>query len=300
MKKNRKTLSILTGMLLVLLLFTGARLSGPVNKIRPLLKVVILDVWQGDASLIIFPNKKTLLIDAGPGGSEYTKFDAGKSVVSPYLRKNRISFIDTIVWTHPHSDHIGGIPSVLDKARAGEVLDCGMAYTTELYINCLTVVDREKIKYTIPRANDRIKLDPLVQVKVVHPSKNWEYSNNPNDNSIVIKVKYGKVSFLFTGDAENEAEDFMVREGQDIKATILKVPHHGSDTSSSDDFLDTVDPEAAVISVGRNNKFGHPAKSTIAKYQERGIKIYRTDQNGDLTFTTDGEHYTVDTAKKEF
>lgn len=287
--------------LLLLLSLPGyARLLGPVNRLKPLMKVVILDVWQGDSSLIILPNKKTILIDAGPGGSEYSKFDAGKSVILPFLKKNRVSRIDLAVWTHPHSDHIGGIPYLLNRAACGQVYDCGMAYTTDLYINCLTVIDKKKIKYTIPYAGDKTALDPSVRIDLCHPSRDWSYSSNPNDNSIVLKIKFGKVAFLFTGDAENEAEDFMIRAGRDLKAAVLKVPHHGSDTSSTEDFIDAVDPEAAVISVGRNNKFGLPTSATVAKYRSRDLKLMRTDQHGDITFTTDGEHFIVETSKKEF
>ncbi len=272
-------------------------LRGKVNKKRPLLKFVVLDVWQGDSILVIFPNKKTMLVDAGLGGSEYSKFDAGRSVVAPYLRQHHIKELTYFIMTHPHSDHIGGMPYILKHFKIAHVEDCGMPYATSLYAKCLTLIDKKKIPYDIPMLGDVEKIDPRVKVKILHPSKEWEYSNNPNDNSIVIKVKYGKVSFLLTGDAEDSAEEFLLDEGIDLSAAVIKVPHHGSDTSSSDDFIDAVEPEIAIISVGRNNKFGHPRPSTIAKYVERGIKIYRTDYDGTVEIVTDGLKYEVHTQK---
>ncbi len=272
-------------------------LRGKINPKRPLLKFIVLDVWQGDSILVVFPNRKVMLVDAGLGGSEYSKFDAGKMVVLPYLKKHHIKEINYFIMTHPHSDHIGGMPYLLEHIKIDRAYDCGMPYATELYMRCLNLIDKEYVKYLIPRLGDYIKIDPRVMVKILHPSKDWEMSNNPNDNSIVVKIKYGKVSFLLTGDAEDNAEEFMLDEGLDLSATIIKVPHHGSDTSSSDDFIDAVNPEVAIISVGKNNKFGHPRPSTIAKYEERGVKIYRTDYDGTVEVITDGLKYEIHTEK---
>ncbi|MBU1078182.1 MAG: MBL fold metallo-hydrolase [Spirochaetes bacterium] len=298
MKKAFKTVLLI---LLVCILFQvplHAELKGKVDLKKPLLKVVFLDVWQGDSILLIFPNKKSMLIDGGSGGNKYSRFDAGRMVINPYLKKNHISSIHDLVMTHPHSDHIGGLVEVLKAKKIDNVFDCGMSYTTELYLDCLTLIDKKKINYNIPSRGDKIKVDPLVDIKVLHPGKDWSYSDNPNNNSIVIKVKYKKVSFLFTGDIEEEVEYNILDSGEDLSATVLKVPHHGSDTSSSDAFLSAVDPETAVIMVGKNNKFGHPTPSILASYEDRNIKLFRTDYDGDVTFITDGSHYEVKSLKR--
>lgn len=298
----KKLIKIIFSLLLFFFLFDTdlySGLEGKINLQKPLLKVTVLDVWQGDSILVVFPNKKIMLVDGGLGGNKYSRFDAGKMVISPYLKRRKFSRIHNLVMTHPHSDHIGGLLAILKKFKIGQVMDSGMTYTTEIYLNCLTVIDKKKIKYIIPETGDQINLDRRVKVKVLHPAKDWEYSDNPNDNSIVLRIKYGKVSFLLTGDIEDRAEYNLLEEGVNLSSTILKVPHHGSATSSSDDFLDAVDPEVAVISVGRNNKFGHPSPSVLASYQDQDIKIYRTDYNGDITFITDGAHYKVETKKRK-
>ena len=288
-------------MFIVIFLFQinlDASLQGKLKSGKPVLKVVFLDVWQGDSMLVIFPNKKTLLIDGGSGGSKYSRFDAGKMIIGPYLRKNRISKIDAIVTSHPHSDHIGGLLNIFKRFKINTVYDSGMTYTTELYMNCLTIIDKKKMKFKIPHLGQKIKIDPDVEVKVLHPSKDWSYSDNPNDNSIVLHIKYGKVSLLFTGDIEESVEFHLIEEGVDINSTILKVAHHGSDTSSSVDFIDAVNPEAAIVSVGKNNKFGHPSALVMSSYEDQGVSIYRTDYDGDITFITDGSHYKIKTEKR--
>lgn len=287
---------ILAFLVLSINLFS-AGLEGKVNYGKPLLKVIFLDVWQGDSALIITPSGKIALIDAGQGGSEYMRFDAGEMVIYPYCKQNGITKFDYVVMTHPHSDHIGGLPYIFNKIRISKIYDCGQPYTSQLYINCLETISEKKIKYSIPLGPLNLNWDPLIKVKVLHPPKGWNYSDNPNNNSIVIKIIYNKISFLFTGDAEDNAEYTMVDSKFDLNSTILKVPHHGSDTSSCDAFLDAVNPEVAVISVGKNNKFGHPSPSTLARYVQRGIKIYRTDYHGHITVITDGENYEIETQK---
>lgn len=295
----KKRLSVFIFLFLSFLIFTDlkASLQGKIDTSKPVLKVTVLDVWQGDSIFIQLPNKKTILVDGGLGGSKYSRFDAGKMVIAPYLKENRIKRLDKVIMSHPHSDHIGGLVYLLKKFKVDEIYDSGMSYTTELYLNCLTVVDKKKIKYKIPDSSKNIKADPRVKIRVLHPSKDWEYAENPNDNSIILHIRYKKVSFLLTGDMEDVVEAYLMEEGVELKSTVLKVAHHGSDTSSSDDFIDAVSPEIAVISVGKNNKFGHPSPSVIASYQDQDVKILRTDFDGEITFLTDGNHYQVKTQK---
>ncbi|MBN1898163.1 MAG: MBL fold metallo-hydrolase [Spirochaetes bacterium] len=293
----KKTLLILFSLLFIFLSPVYSA-EGKVNYGKPLLKVVILDVWQGDSILIITPKGKVVLIDAGMGGSEYMKFDAGKMVIYPYFKKHRINKIDYLVMTHPHSDHIGGLPYLLNKIKVNKCYDCGMPYTSGLYMNCLEIISEKKIKYVIPSGPATLKWDPYLKVKLIHPPKKWDYSDNPNNNSLSLKISYKKISFLFTGDIEEEVEEDILSSGQDLESTFLKVGHHGSDTSSSVNFIEAVNPKVAFVCVGKNNKFGHPSASVISRFTERGIKVFRTDYNGDISIITDGENYEIKTERK--
>ncbi len=299
--KSKKIIFVLCLIFPIILLFTCAKasLEGKVDLSKPLLRVVVLDVWQGDSIFIEFPNGKIALIDAGQGGMTYYRFDAGKMVVAPFLRRNHIKTIDYLVMTHPHADHIGGFPYILENFNVKNVYDCGMPYTTELYMRCLEIISKKHIHYEVPLGIKKLHWCPGVRIYQLHPTRDWEYSDNPNDNSIVLLIKYKKVSFLLTGDAEEASEASIVDSGFNIHATILKVPHHGSDTSSTDEFIDAVDPEVAIISVGKGNKFHHPAPTTILKYKSRGIKLYRTDYDGNVEILTDGYKYQIKTYKRK-
>ncbi len=251
---------------------------------------------QGDASLIQLPNNKNLLIDGGPGGDDYSRFDAGKKIILPYCQKNKIKKIDAIIMTHPHSDHIGGLLSILKKIPVECIYDCGMPHTSELYYQCLEIIDKKKIIYKIPTSGDEILLDPNVQITVLHPPKNWKYRKEANDNSIVIMIHYNKIKCLFTGDIEKEVEKILLNNSS-IESTLIKIPHHGSDTSSSDKFIKAVNSKIGIISVGKRNSFGHPSMEVIKKYKDHNTKVSRTDVDGHIIFITDGNHYTLKTIK---
>lgn len=254
------------------------------------LKVTFIDVGEGDSCLIQTPGGKNILIDGGKGSG-------GKEAL-PFLKRKGIRRIDTMVATHPDMDHIGGLLAVLDSnIRIGEVLDCGKAHTTATYRNFLNKIEQRKAtKYSQPRAGQTLNWGEEIKVRVLSPPHlRW----NSNDCSIVIKLTYGRVSFLFTGDAAEEAEKEMVSHfSTKLKSTILKAGHHGSRSSSSDDFLRVVRPKIAVISVGKN-PYGHPTKEVLDRLTHLGIKVYRTDLKGNITITTDGEDYRV-RARKGF
>ncbi len=254
------------------------------------LKVTFIDVGEGDSCLIQTPGGKNILIDGGKGFR-------GKEVL-PFLKRKGIRRIDTMVATHPDMDHIGGLLAVLDSnIRIGEVLDCGKAHTTATYKNFLNKIEQRKAtKYSQPRAGQTLNWGEEIKVRVLSPPHlRWD----SNDCSIVIKLTYGKVSFLFTGDAAEKAEKEMVsRYSTRLKSTILKAGHHGSKSSSSDDFLRAVRPKIAIISVGKN-PYGHPTKEVLDRLTRLGIKIYRTDLKGNIIITTNGEDYQV-RARKGF
>lgn len=262
------------------------------------LTVTFLNVGQGDSAVITTPAGKTGIID---GGFK----DKGRSVIIPFLKSKGIHRLDTMILTHPDGDHIGGLVYLLQHARAGgeylldirECLDPGKSHSTYLYQVFLKAVkQRPEIRYRIVRKGDRLNWGAGVTAEVVSPNHLHEDTNNC---SIVIKLTYGKISFLFTGDAAFEAEMDMVKNyGNTLNSTVLKADHHGSAYSPSEDFLKQVKPEVVIISVGERNKYGLPTKEAMARLSAGGPKIYRTDYQGTITITTDGETYDVTTERE--
>jgi competence protein ComEC len=254
-----------------------------------LLKVTFLDVGQGDSIFIQFPDKRNMLIDGGDG-----RFN----ILPSYLWDEGIRRIDYLVLTHPHADHVTGLVDVLSCFKIGEVWDSGQEFTSPEYERFLKIIDSKRTPYKIVRVGERLNIAPGIGIAILHPQKKFLRGggSEPNNNSIVIKLSYGKVKFLLTGDIEREAEGLIVKKyGSRLKSTILKVPHQGSKTSSTLKFLKKVSPECAIISVGARNPFGHPYPEVLERLQSLGIKIYRTDKNGAITITTDGKNYRIKT-----
>ncbi len=247
------------------------------------LTVYFLDVGQGDSILVQFGDKN-MLVDGGVK-------DMGPRVVS-CLESLGVEQIDVMVLTHPHEDHVGGLISVLKSFEVKKVLDSGQAHTTRTYENFLNLVDRKDIPYQAAEEGMSIDLAPEVAIEVLSPPSGG-LGDDLNENSVVLKVTYGKVSFLLTGDAGFEAEDHMISSGADLKSDILKVGHHGSRTSSSDDFLYAVSPSVSVISVGTDNPYGHPSKEALRRLESSGSEVLRTDLDGNATVTTDGVSFFV-------
>lgn len=270
------------------------------------LKIVFFDVSQGDGILIITPNGKNLLIDTGPGkgmlvqesepGKLVTEIDAGKEVIVPYLRSHNITLTGIII-THPHSDHFGGCLSILESGFIPRwFADAGVSASHPDYYKLLQYVEKNRIKYKILTPQEKIDLDPEVNIEVLGPVQKYPsevVDRAINNSSIVLKLEYKNFSVLFTGDIEIFAEMDLLEYKDKLKSKILKVAHHGSFTSTSEPFLDYVSPEVAIISCGKGNPFGHPHQETIDKLQKRKIKIYRTDQNGNITILTNGDNYWV-------
>lgn len=245
------------------------------------LQVYFIDVGQGDAILIVAPDGKTILIDGGEADSR----------VLPYLKKVGLTRLDLLIATHPHSDHIGGLVQVLKSVSVAKVVTNGQPTTTKTYENFLDAIATAKAEYVEVKRGDSLRLGGLT-FAVLNPSS--VKSDDLNDNSVVLRFVYGKVSFLFTGDAQSQAEAGMsVSSFSPVKANILKVGHHGSRTSSSKQFLALVKPDVAIYSAGKDNPYGHPHAETLAALFAIGAKIYGTDVNGTVVVTTDGSTYKV-------
>ncbi|MBX8944681.1 MBL fold metallo-hydrolase [Lysinibacillus sp. K60] len=242
--------------------------------------VHFIDVGQGDSILIESPSGKTMLIDGGVKG-------AGQQIVS-YLKELGINKLDIVVATHPDADHIGGLIPVLDNMTTEQFYDSGKVHTSQTFEEMLTQIDEKNIPYHVPKIGDDIEFDKDVNVKVLNAN---DQATDNNDASIVLKMTYGNVSFLLTGDAGVALEKEMLQ--YDVKATVLKAGHHGSNTSSSDEFVQAVKPEVAILSYGEDNKYGHPHAEVMDRLQAIGSKIYATADLGTITVSTDGVNYTV-------
>ena len=243
------------------------------------LKVHFLDVGQGDSIFIELPTNETILIDASIK-------DASNKIINS-LRDENVSKIDYVFATHPHSDHIGGMTAVIKAFDIGQIYMPKAVTTTKTYENLLLTIKDKNLKIKAAKAgNTIIDTDDL---KLVVLAPNQDSYESLNNYSIVLKLTYKEKSFLFMGDAETLSEKEITG---DVQADVLKVGHHGSRTSTSQAFLNKVNPSYAVISVGLNNDYKHPHQEVIDHLEKKNIKIYRTDQNGDIIFTTDG--YNID------
>ncbi len=246
------------------------------------LKVHFIDVGQGDSIFIETP-EQNILIDGG---------NRGDTVVH-YLQALGVRKLDLVVGTHPHADHIGGLINVMENIEVEAIMDPGVVHTTITFEDYLTLIDEKDIKFIEGRAGMQKDLGGGAELKVVHPVS--PSSNDLNNASIVARMTYGDVSFLFTGDAEKEAEAEMLNRDYVLQSTVLKAGHHGSRTSTTREFLDAVKPETAVIMCGRDNSYGHPHEETLEQLSGANVDIYRTDLNGTIIVTTDGVSYEVNT-----
>ena len=215
------------------------------------------------------------------------------SKVVKYLQDRGISTIDVVVATHPHEDHIGGMAAVLNAFIVKQFVDSGYPHTTTTYENMLNLIDKKNIPFRTVTNGDTIAFDPAITVQVLNPQKS--FTDDINQNSVVLKMTYGKVSFLFTGDAGEPIENIYV--GNSGHADILKVAHHGSSTSTGSAFLSKITPSVSVIEVGAGNSYGHPTASTLQRLQQAGSTIYRTNLDGTNKITSDDITYSVDMEK---
>ena len=255
---------------------------------RPgVMEVTSIDVGQGDSTLVISPEGKTLLVDGGgPFGPWRSEFDYGEDVVSPYLWRRGITRLDAVALTHAHSDHMGGLPSVLANFRPRE-LWLGPNPRTRAVQELLGLARRQRVA-VMERGGKDVFPFGAIQVRVLSPPEKWELAREPrNNDSLVLHFAYGETGFVLAGDAERKMEGGIAAENP--RAGLLKVAHNGSASSTSPELLAAVQPSFAVISVGARNPFRHPRAEVLRRLQASGIRTYRTDQQGAVTFYLDGE-----------
>jgi competence protein ComEC len=253
-------------------------------KVKENFSVSFIDVGQAD-SVLIRNGNYNMLIDAGNN-------EDGEKLVN-YFKSLGIEEFTYVFATHPHEDHIGGMDDIINNFKIDNYYMSNKLSTTKTFMDVLDALDGCNLKYTVPNKGDTLKLGDA-NIKVIYPGDD---KSNINDSSIVLKITYGKNSFLLTGDATSNVERKIYNE--DIKSDVLKVAHHGSSYSSTDVFLDRVKPYYAVISVGKNNIYNHPSNKTLEKLNKRNIKVYRTDLDGTIVFISDGDNLSVKALKTD-
>ena len=244
------------------------------------LKVHYIDVGQAD-SILIQQGSSSMLIDAGNNEDSNT--------VKNYISQQGITKLNYIVGTHPHEDHIGGLDYVINSFQVGKIYMPKATSNTKTFQDVVSAIKAKGMKATLPKVLETFKVGNATATILAPNSSGYEDLNN---NSIVIRLTFGNNSFMFDGDAEDISENEMLSKGLDVSVDVLKVGHHGSNSSTSQAFLDKVNPKYAVISVGKGNSYGHPHKSTMEKLQAKGIKVYRTDEKGTIVATSNGNDIT--------
>lgn len=277
-KKNNKC-KIIICLLIVLILINFIIYIFPQK-----LRIFFIDVGQGDSTLIITPDKKTVLIDGGGSDS----FDVGEKVLLPYLLDRRILKIDYVLISHFDTDHCGGILTIMEKVKVKNIIISEQAEHSENYERFKKLMINKKIRLIEVKKGDKIKIGRYSEFKILFPTSRLLSENPLNNNSIVAQFNYNNFKMLFTGDIEKLAEQQILKtEKAEIRADILKVAHHGSKTSSIPEFIKAVRPKIALIGVGKNNTFGHPNQQTIKNLENIKCRIYRTDLQGEIIIKID-------------
>lgn len=256
------------------------------------LRVSFFDVGQGDSVLIQAPSGKDILIDGGPDQKVIGRLNE----TLPFYDK----YIDMIIITHPHADHIAGLIKVLDKYQVGTIYYNEVDFKSSLYLQLIKKINDKNFKLVKVNKLDLINLEENINLELINPieildntviknnTDNNSEDKNVNNTSLVAKLIYKEDSFLFAGDAENEEENLLMQNNFDLEADVFKISHHGSPNANSQGFLQTINPDIAIISVGTKNKFGHPSMRVLKKIERAGAKIYRTDINGTIKIISNG------------
>lgn len=286
MKNLKRLVSIFVVMIISCMLISCGNQSKSDDS-SSLLKVHFIDVGQADSILIQYGNEN-MLIDAGNNDDENT--------LKNYINSLGIKEFKYVVGTHAHEDHIGSLDYIINSFKVGKVYFPKVSASTKTFENLLNAVNNKGMKFTIPTVGESFNLG---DAKCTILGPNGSTYTDANNYSIVIKLEYGSNSFLFTGDAEDVSEKEMLSSGLNLKSDVLKAGHHGSKSSTTDEFLNAVNPKYAVLSVGKDNDYGHPNKETLDKFSERKIKVYRTDESGTIVATSDGKNITFNSSSSK-
>ena len=261
------------------------------------LEIAFLDIGQGDSAFLRLPNGATLLVDGGPR----TNFDSGKYIVLPFLRSLGIKAIDVVIATHADMDHIGGLVSVIGDMKVKRVIMPHGRHTTWTQCRLLEMIDERGIALQLGRRGERIDVCPGVWIDILHPTEEWvgKEGVSENDRSVVIRLVYGSTSAILTGDIGGASEEEMTRNVSGIRSDVLKVSHHGAKSGTSKAFLWAVRPRIAVISAGRDNRYGHPAPEVVERLISMGARVYRTDRDGAVFLKSDGSSWECSVFRRE-
>jgi competence protein ComEC len=255
---------------------------------RGTMELVILDVGQGDAIAIRSPRNRWALVDAGPRSPT---FDAGQGRVLPFLRQRGVRRLEMVFLTHPDMDHVGGAPAVLGGMGVGAVVDPGLPAGKEVYLEALEAAEESGVPWNAARSGDSLDLDGIA-IRVLSPEARPPAGPTPpsrtsgeegsNEGSLVMELRFGSFAALLTGDAPIPVEEGFLGKIQSTSVQVLKVGHHGSGSSTSPELLERLSPQAALISVGRRNRYGHPHPEVLRRLESAGAEVYRTDRWGTL------------------
>jgi competence protein ComEC len=295
LRKGRKIRYLFAGLCIVLacdLTYWGLK-----DSFQKDLRLTFIDVGHGDSILIEFPEGKKMLVDGG--GLYEDRFDTGKNVIAPLLWEKKIRRIDTLVLTHPDPDHLKGLNFIASQFSIGQFWDNGYQTQSEPYLQLKETLRGRKIKAQSLNEETPSQIINGVELSVLNPPA-WDSTQgqienrmNLNNSSLVMRLQFKNVSVLLTGDIGKEAEGRILRKDCPLRSDILKIPHHGSSSSSSLPFLERVNPGYAILSVGERNIGKLPHSEVLKKYEQLGTRLFRTDKQGAITVVTDGENVEI-------
>ena len=286
-KFNNKFFKILSSIFIVIIFILFFNLNNNANFKNKMI-IHYIDVGQGDC-ILIQVNNKNLLIDSGPS--------TNRKYLLNYLKKINIKKLDYIIETHPQDDHIGNMDTIIKRYNVEKFYSPKVTTSSDTFDSLLSALVDKNLKINVlKKGTNQINLGKNANLKVLSPKKDFT-SDNLNNYSPIIKINFLNNSFLFTGDAETSDENLVLFENNDLKADVLKVGHHGSSTSTSLDFLNSVDPSVAIISVGKNNSYGHPSQKVLSLLDESNIKTLRTDISGNIIVISDGKNISITNIK---
>lgn len=249
------------------------------SEVQDVMHVHFIDVGQGDSIFIQTPTNKHILIDGG-------SLAAGEKVVH-YLQEQNVQTIDLLIATHPHIDHIGGLIDVIDTFTIEQMIDSGQIHVTKTFAQYLGRILRDNIPLTVAKSGDFITIDPFLTIEVLN---SYHVGESINNSSIVLRITYDQLTFLLMSDIEKAKEEALLKKYA-LDAHIIKVAHHGSQTSSTEKFIKQVNPQVAILTYGKENRFGHPTSRVIDNYMAMNTLIYSTAVFGDIVIETNGKNY---------